>query len=69
MSHIMHRRRTVRKRSFEDSKRMDDEREGGTKRELAWQTGRKWQEVQQEEESWFARNVGGGMGRIWGGRS
>lgn len=47
---------------------MDEEKEGGAKRELAWQTGRTWQEVKREEESWFSRNVGGGGG-IWGGRS
>lgn len=67
MSHITHRRRTVRKGRFEDSRRMDEEMEGGAKRELAWQTGRKWQEVQREEESWFERNVeGGGMGSDMG---
>lgn len=62
MSHITHRRWTVRKRRFEDSRRMDEEKEGGAKRELAWQTGRTWQEVKREEESWFSRNVGGGGG-------
>lgn len=46
---------------------MDEEKEGGAKRELAWQTGRKWQEVKREEESWFSRNVGGGGGYGEGG--
>ena len=46
---------------------MDEEMEGGAKRELAWQTGRRWQEVQREEESWFERNVeGGGYGLGYG---